>query len=599
MRTLSIPGILLRAAILAIAVFLATITALTAQTVIVNQGEDWTGQTRQAFYTRDQGSRIMPLSWMRALDQPDGQGFLEDALARYGYLPLPRRANADVPIGFTIALQDGTDNIGMTCSACHTRQIDVNGTNYRIDGGPGIVDFQSFLRDLDDAVLNILADAAAFTTFAEKVLGGGSSPAERDALLGQVEIWSARFHALVDNSLPTPAWGPSRLDAVSMIFNRLTGLDLGTPEDNFIIEANIEIADAPARYPFLWNAARQDFTQWPGFAENGNAILGLARNLGEVYGVFGIFHPTVQDRFLQLNRDYITNNSANFTGLGEVEDLIGMIGAPRWPWELDDQLVAAGEQVFHRASNDGGCTECHGIAPGVTRPVLNRTWRTPILDAGTDQRECEILSRTASSGVLEGARIPFINGGKALGATEPAFDLLSMSVIGAIIQNTVSSATMASSEMVSEGMADAMPMEGMEGVEDFPPELLQLQGAFPDLESDGPMMMMATGEAIECKYESRVLEGIWAAAPYLHNGSVPTLEALLMPAADRPASFAVGPAYDIDKVGLATTQTVFNYVLETTDCSDLSSGNSRCGHDWGTDLSDVDKRALLEYLKSL
>lgn len=40
-------------------------------------------------------------------------------------------------------------------------------------------------------------------------------------------------------------------------------------------------------------------------------------------------------------------------------------------------------------------------------------------------------------------------------------------------------------------------------------------------------------------YESRVLQGIWAAAPYLHNGSVPTLEELLKPAAERVESFPV------------------------------------------------------------
>jgi hypothetical protein len=61
----------------------------------------------------------------------------------------------------------------------------------------------------------------------------------------------------------------------------------------------------------------------------------------------------------------------------------------------------------------------------------------------------------------------------------------------------------------------------------------------------------------------------------------------------------IGPAYDIDKVGLAVQQTKFNYTLKTTDCSDRNSGNSRCGHDFGTSFSDGDKRALLEYLKSL
>ena len=44
-----------------------------------------------------------------------------------------------------------------------------------------------------------------------------------------------------------------------MIFNRL-------------IPGNIQKAVAPVRYPFLWNAAIQDHTQWPGFAGNGDTI---------------------------------------------------------------------------------------------------------------------------------------------------------------------------------------------------------------------------------------------------------------------------------------------------------------------------------------
>jgi hypothetical protein len=39
--------------------------------------------------------------------------------------------------------------------------------------------------------------------------------------------------------------------------------------------------------------------------------------------------------------------------------------------------------------------------------------------------------------------------------------------------------------------------------------------------------------------------------------------------------------------------------LTTTDCSDLNSGNSRCGHEFGTQLSRDEKNALLEYLKTL
>jgi hypothetical protein len=95
------------------------------------------------------------------------------------------------------------------------------------------------------------------------------------------------------------------------------------------------------------------------------------------------------------------------------------------------------------------------------------------------------------------------------------------------------------------------------------------------------------------------MQGIWAAAPYLHNGSVPTLAELLKPAAQRVTSFKIGSAYDTVNVGLAVQQTQFNHTLTTTDCSALNSGNSRCGHEFGTTLSDQEKKALLEYLKTL
>jgi hypothetical protein len=51
-------------------------------------------------------------------------------------------------------------------------------------------------------------------------------------------------------------------------------------------------------------------------------------------------------------------------------------------------------------------------------------------------------------------------------------------------------------------------------------------------------------------YKARPLDGIWATAPYLHNGSVPTLYHLLLPPAERPKSFWLGSRdYDAEKVG--------------------------------------------------
>jgi hypothetical protein len=100
-----------------------------------------------------------------------------------------------------------------------------------------------------------------------------------------------------------------------------------------------------ARYPFLWNASIQNRTQWPGFAANGNNLLGLARNTGEVMGVFAEFYPSV-DRNSALGIDYSTNNSSNIEGLWALEGLIEKIGPPKYQWLVDAALAKKGEEIF-------------------------------------------------------------------------------------------------------------------------------------------------------------------------------------------------------------------------------------------------------------
>ena len=230
------------------------------------------------------------------------------------------------------------------------------------------------------------------------MLGPSPPPAQQAALKAAVQAWFLRFDTLIKGALPAQPWGPGRLDAVAMIFNRLTGLDLGPPP-SYLIPGNIRKAVAPVRYPFLWNAAIQDHTQWPGFASNGNAILGLGRNLGEVYGVFGTFAP--QKAWYGI--DYLAVNSANFPGLFALENLIKKIGPPQWPWTVNNTLADQGEAIFNRPTANGGCVDCHGIKPGITRPIGQKTWATPVLDVGTDTREYDILGWTAQSGVMNGA----------------------------------------------------------------------------------------------------------------------------------------------------------------------------------------------------
>lgn len=543
--------------------------------IYLDQGSDWTPSTRQDYYSRDQGSQIMPLSWAIALKQPNGSPFMAGSLGRYGYLPNPQSNPPGLPVGFTATNGSSGQMLGMTCSACHTRQIEVDGQAYRIDGGPAIVDFQSYLADLDSAMGQVLASQEAFDAFAASVLGSVSSAQHKADLRTAVEDWYQRYHTLISRALPSDPWGPARLDAVSMIFNRLTGLDIGPPP-SYLIPGNIQEADAPVRYPFLWNAPKQDKTQWPGFANNGNELLGLARNLGEVYGVFAVFHPKKDSKDL-LKIDYLSQNSANFSGLGALEGLISKLGPPKWQWPIDQALAEQGKAVFNRAEAQGGCASCHGINRGAFRSLTHETWTTPVQDVGTDSRQHSILQWTVQTGVLNGAKIPFLE--KPLKPSDTAFNVLGTSVVGSILQHYARDTL--GKKKTSSAYAQAL----------YTPTTRPLQGAFhiKAMAPSGPF-----------PYESRVLQGIWATAPYLHNGSVPSLAELLKPASERVASFQVGPLYDIENLGLAARQSAFgDYTLRTTDCSQRDSGNSRCGHEFGTQLAATEKRALLEYLKTL
>jgi len=99
-------------------------------------------------------------------------------------------------------------------------------------------------------------------------------------------------------------------------------------------------------------------------------------------------------------------------------------------------------------------------------------------------------------------------------------------------------------------------------------------------------------------YVSVSLDGLWLRAPYLHNGSVPSLEDLLEKPENRPKIFYRGyDVYDQKKVGFVSGGEEAERVGFKYDTS--VEGNSNQGHIYGTDLSSENKKALIEYLKSL
>jgi hypothetical protein len=100
-------------------------------------------------------------------------------------------------------------------------------------------------------------------------------------------------------------------------------------------------------------------------------------------------------------------------------------------------------------------------------------------------------------------------------------------------------------------------------------------------------------------YESRVLSGIWATAPFLHNGSVPNLWELLKPAKERKAMFMVGSRlFDPKNVGYATDETPFKNGAFVADPAN-ANGNGNGGHEYGTTPTEEQRWAIIEYLKTL
>lgn len=99
-------------------------------------------------------------------------------------------------------------------------------------------------------------------------------------------------------------------------------------------------------------------------------------------------------------------------------------------------------------------------------------------------------------------------------------------------------------------------------------------------------------------YCSPPLDGLWMRAPYLHNGSVPNLRELLQPVDQRTKIFYVGyDVYDPVNVGFVTQGAEAERLGWKHNGNVRGEGN--LGHTYGADLSDADKRALLEYLKQL
>jgi hypothetical protein len=541
-----------------------------AKTVLLEQ--NWTPAQRTAFHHTAQGTRLVPYAWFKALEQPcfsiSACGDLADPayLARFGFIPSDETPDK-LPVGF--ARHDNFHDpiskrtypvVGFTCAACHTGELFYGDTAIRIEGGPAMVDLGAFQKALGLALGFTEKLPWRYSRFERRVLGDAATEDRKAELKKDVDAFLAigfkerdyaQEHKIYDNLS-----GFGRTDALTRIGNQVFAVDLGLFE-------NFQVSNASVRFPQIWDAPWLDWVQY-----NSSIADPLVRNIGEALGVRAMLAPADFD------------NSVDVAALNDLETLLSGsapyrgLNSPKWPAvfpPLDGAKVTMGEALYKQR-----CRGCH--LPPVTELMADREAKEPrhwelssagmaflkvtninIQDIGTDPRAAlDFRTRSADSGPLKKGRLTAAEGLEVVtrGIADRYFDA-----------NQIPAAT----RLAWSGYRKP----GAEAVRD------------------------------NLVYKARPLNGIWAVAPFLHNGSVPSLYLLLSPVEERPQKFWTGnKRYDPVHVGFEAgpMEGAFEYDTATP-------GNSNRGHEFadkargngviGPPLSPEDRWALVEYLKSL
>jgi len=617
-------------------------------------GQNWAQEDAAAWYGLSQGSRLMRLDWYRALPAADGSGAYasRDRLENMGFLFCD--ADATDPIGFVVDADTArAPAMGLTCAACHTGVLDDGTQRYIVHGGAAMMDLQGFMTGLVASAEGLWRDGAqegaAWLGFAKAVLPD-NTPESRVALRAELGDWLQFRTPIQDSVARGGAWGYGRQDAVQVILNTtatLSGLRAGDV---------LPASSAPVSIPHVWYGPRSDRVQWNGssfksvdlglWAEISSGA--LIRNIAEVIGVFAdVTLPPAQE--IGSASYPAVQSSVRVANMVYLERALGTLDAPRWhkAWGLPDAAqVARGEVLYNQH-----CAACHAVIDRDAPParIIDATSRDPgtevfsrmipVLDMpgqpipgiGTDpMNACNAATHTSWSGRMAGLTNVFNAAqgyrregisGLELARHPPGSETLrliedlSLRVLyekrGEIADVHKADLTRRASAMwddlaslpvrggewiFGQEAPDTSPRPGTHGLQTLEEVEARCRDALAEQRLRAP-------HTPDPAYRAAPLSGIFASAPYLHNGSVPTLDDLLRPVSERPTRFAVGQVlFDPVKVGTGAPVDggAWSWFDVTDDTGRVIPGNSNRGHEFPVGgLSDQDRAALVAYLRGL
>jgi hypothetical protein len=533
------------------------------ETVVWSQN-GWSDAERAEYHHLAEGSELM---WYELLANivsvKTGKPFLQN-MERFGFIPDATSAlnPHGLPVGMTTSHSRdkshiGLEMVGFNCATCHVAEVSYRGKRLRIDGAPSLVDLQGYQVEFKDSLEATLRDPGKFSALA----------------------------AAIDHDLHASNTPPDGNDASSYISDpaaKSAGDVAAAPTaDKNFHSVSSETADAA-------NSTLQDQTfkarfqrylalgkAWLAYLKNGKLLLDgtepgpgrvdafdAARNLLFPASALRMLSPvsfpfiwdvpdTTQQRsgadIVWIHYDGNTNsilerNIGQSLGMGALFD----------PETYESTLRIANlhrlEVLTHKLSAPKWPADIFGpidqTKANAGEKIFNDTCRDchqnrlyALTDIGTDPQRANSFGQPIAGGVPFPTAIkPILDGLKARAFSDDGIPA-----------------------------ADQATMDA------------------------NPVIWRATGQ-----YLARPLTGVWATAPYLHNGSVPTLWHLLHPD-QRPAKFIVGNReYDPVKVGYTTSGS--GWAFDTSQ-----PGNSNIGHagdKYGTNLTEDQKAALLEYLKT-
>lgn len=626
--------------------------------------QNWQTDMRREFHHASQGTRTLPipLRWFTALEVPasslatmpfgnKGLFSADEYLLRFGFIEGERSEHnpLKLPVGFATTpfqnlpgISGKVTAIGFTCAACHTGHMVYDDIEYIVEGGSATTDLGQLTIALGAAMGQTLASAkiplmgGRFDRFARNVLGPDAYNEANIALL------QSELESLVNSITQLPAGvdvieGYTRLDALNRIGNQVFALDTGR-FDNYVP------INAPVNYPHIWTASWFDWVQY-----DGSIMAPLIRNAGEAMGVSAGLNTTApgeEKRFsssIDMNMLWWMENVLSGSDPNPAKGQPGLLSPP-WPEafpDIDRDRASRGKAIYERI-----CVDCHlptldseelwtseEYYGPVEYYVDDQAYTTdPLLklklidlkQIGTDPAQSAILmSRTVdTAGFAAGttqANTPGMGINAEVCVNRPTFpdapyDLQNYAEMrwGELVNVQIDDGPMVNFGLALGAIVD-QAIDAWYDVNFTPDE-------YRDEYEEGRPNCLRPSNG----YKARPLNGVWATAPFLHNGSVPTVKDLLSSPDDRPEYVLLGSLeFDPINLGLKQNQEIsppedgtYNqdgyFILNTA-----TPGNRNTGHEFsdewqeglhwsqqkrgviGPAFTDTEIMDVIEYLKTI